>query len=165
MLHGTHKVRFVVPSFPTTIISHCIGVLTVRLTFQHPRTGKRADTMEAKKSCVFCRTRKMKCSGATPKCESCSVRELNCVYEHAARKPATASNVSSSALGSSTPSSSNITSSTAPSVKAKTRSRKNNTSTLDRTFGEALDEAFASLGSEPHVDQGAVAVRSFPGLV
>ncbi|BAE63245.1 unnamed protein product [Aspergillus oryzae RIB40] len=45
-----------------------------------PPTGDRATAKERRRSCRFCRTRKLRCSG-TSQCSACKDRQLECVYD------------------------------------------------------------------------------------
>ncbi|KAF7616412.1 hypothetical protein AFLA_009908 [Aspergillus flavus NRRL3357] len=45
-----------------------------------PPTGDRATVKERRRSCRFCRTRKLRCSG-TSQCSACKDRQLECVYD------------------------------------------------------------------------------------
>ncbi|KAE8167502.1 hypothetical protein BDV40DRAFT_312752 [Aspergillus tamarii] len=45
-----------------------------------PSTGDRATVKERRRSCRFCRTRKLRCSG-TSQCSACKDRQLECLYD------------------------------------------------------------------------------------
>lgn len=50
------------------------------------RTMDTVKSAELRRSCVFCRQRKMRCSGDLPCCTTCRQREKPCVYEPVAFK-------------------------------------------------------------------------------
>lgn len=103
--------------------------------------------MESRRSCVFCRLRKMRCSGEIPRCKNCHSRQQNCTYEsHGATSATTSSKTEKGALGS-------RVLLTVKGNGIKTSHSKE----VPRTFREAMDELFEKLPmSEVGVEPPAV---------
>ncbi|PWN45335.1 hypothetical protein IE81DRAFT_320532 [Ceraceosorus guamensis] len=113
--------------------------------------------MESRRSCAFCRARKLRCSGETPWCDKCAEREQTCIYElvnttRAGARPSMEAHTSSPFESGYSP---HTSAPTAP-AKRKKVSTTPKASSRARSIGDVCDERAGDLQKYEYCAAAAV---------